>query len=160
MNLFLDSSFFFPLISIDVKEFSKQLISELLENEGFEIFRSEMVTFELSAKGTQLVNKNLLEIEDVIQGLNALVYNSTIHVVPIYYSEIQILATLLRRDHSDFIDCLTLASAVHYSDTFITLDKHLEEKSMGIWNQSIKGINAEFKVYQWKDFSKQFQLEE
>lgn len=159
MKIFLDSSFFFPLISIDVKEFNKQFISDLLKDKRFEILRSELVTFELSAKGTQYVNEDLLAIEDVIEGLNALIYNSTIQVVPIYYSEIQMLAALLRRKHSDFIDCLTLASAIHYSDAFITLDRSLEKKSISIWTQNFKEINNEFSVVLWKDFTKKYHLE-
>ena len=159
MNLFLDSSFFFPLIGIGVKELDKQLISDLLKNENFNIYRSELVTFELSAKGTKYVNEDFLTIEDVIEGLNSLMYDSRIHVVQLHHSEIQVLATLLRRNHSDFIDCLTLASAIYTSDAFITLDRSLEKNSTSIWNEKLTKINGEFQVFLWKDFKKKFLLE-
>ena len=159
MKLFLDSSFFFPLISINVKELNKKLISDLLKDERFNIYRSELVTFELSAKGTKYVNEDLLAIEDVIEGLNALVYDSSIQIVHFHHSEIQVLAALLRRNHSDFIDCLTLASAIHNSDAFITLDRSLKKKSTSIWTRNVKEINEEFRVFLWKDFTKQYLIE-
>jgi len=155
VKLFLDSSFFFPFIRIKVKEFSKQDVSDLLKNEQFEVLRSDLVTFELSAKGTKYVNEGLLKIEDVIDGLNIIVYNSSIQVIPNHHSEIQILAAVLRKDHSDFIDCLTLASAIFYSVTFLTLDEEIEEKSRDVWYQLIKDSNETFNVTLWKDFIKQ-----
>ncbi len=159
MNLFLDSSFFFPLISINVKELKKQLISDLLKDKRFNIYRSELVAFELSAKGSKYTNEGLLTIEDVIEGLNTLVYDSSIHVIQLHHSEIQVLAALLRRNHSDFIGCLTLASAIHNSDAFITLDRSLKKKSTSIWTQNIKEFNEEFRVFLWQDFTKQYLVE-
>jgi len=159
MNLFLDSSFFFPLISINVKELKKQLISDLLKDKRFNFYRSELVTFELSAKGIKYVNEDLLTIEDVIKGLNALVYDPSIQVVQLHHSEIQVLAALLRRNHSDFIDCLTLASAIYNSDAFITLDRSLKKKSTSFWSQNFKEINKEFRVFLWKDFTNQYLME-
>ncbi len=159
MKIFLDSSFFFPLISISVKEFNKQLISDLLKDKRFTICRSELVTFELSVKGTKYVNEDLLKIEDVIDGLNTLVYDSIIQVIMFYHSEIQVLTAFLRKNHSDFIDCLTLASAIYNSDAFITLDRSLEKNSTSIWNEKLTEINEEFQVFLWKDFKKQFLLE-
>ena len=152
MKLFLDSSFFFPFIRTKVKGVSKQDVSDLFKNDQFEVLRSDLVTFELSAKGTKYVNDGLLKIEDVIDGLNVIVYNASIHVIPIHHSEIQILAAVLRKDHSDFIDCLTLASAIFHSTTFLTLDEELAEKSREVWSQLIKESNETFTVVLWKDF--------
>ena len=159
MRIFLDSSFFFPLISINVKELKKQLISDLLKDRKFNIYRSELVTFELSAKGSKYTNEGLLTIEDVIEGLNTLVYDSSIQVVQIHHSEIQVLAAILRKNHSDFIDCLTLASAINTSDIFVTLDQSLKKKSVSIWTQNIQEFNEEFRVLLWKDFTKQYLVE-
>ncbi len=154
MKLFLDSSFFFPFIRVEVKELQKRDILDLLKNEKIEIFRSELVTFELSAKGTKFVNNRILTIEDVIDGLNIIVYNSSINVIPIHHSEIQILAASLREEHTDFIDCLTLASAVYYADILLTLDEELSEKSQKNWRQLITQSNEHFSVELWKDFLK------
>ncbi len=154
MKLFLDSSFFFPLIRVEVKELQKQDELNLLSDEKFRIFRSELVTFELSAKGTKFVSNGILDIEDVIDGLNLIVYNSSIDVIPIHHSEIQILAASLRGEHTDFIDCLTLASAVHYADIFLTLDEVLCGKSQKNWSQLLTQINENFSVELWRNFLK------
>ncbi|MHA1444486.1 MAG: PIN domain-containing protein [Candidatus Hodarchaeales archaeon] len=152
MRIFLDSSFFFPLISIQVKNLSKKQLADLLKNSVHEILRSELVIFELSAKGTKLVNNGVLSLEDITDGLNTLVYQSNIQVIPIHYSEIQILATILRKDHSDFIDCLILASAINYADIFITMDEKIKKNTETIWKNIIKERNEDFKVTLWKDF--------
>jgi len=152
MRIFLDSSFFFPLISIQVKNLSKKQLADLLKNSVHEILRSELVIFELSAKGTKLVNNGVLSLEDITDGLNTLVYQSNIQVIPIHYSEIQILATSLRKDHSDFIDCLILASAINHADIFITMDEKIKKNTVTIWKNIIKERNEDFKVTLWKDF--------
>ncbi|MFW9914170.1 MAG: PIN domain-containing protein [Candidatus Thorarchaeota archaeon] len=151
-KLLLDSSFFFPLIGVEVRNCPKEAILELLRTKNVQILRSELVIFELSAKGTKLVNENRLEIEDLIDGLNTIQSHPDITTLPIYYSEIQILSAVFRQNHSDFIDCLTLASAVYYSDVFLTLDSALKEKYLEIWEGDIRKIRSKFNVLLWQEY--------
>lgn len=153
-KVFLDSSFFFPLIGVEVRECPKKTILELLNNNSIQILRSELVIFELSAKGTKLVNEDVLEIEDLIDGITAIQFHPNIIVMPIFYSEVQILSTIFRRDHSDFIDCLTLASAIYYSDIFLTLDSSLKEKYHELWEEEVRKARSTFKLMLWPEFQK------
>ncbi len=152
MRVFLDSSFFFPFIGVEVKNCPKKTILDLVNLKSVEIFRSELVIFELSEKGIKYVTKGTLSIEDVIDGINGIYYGLQIEVIPIHYSEIQSLAADLRRFHSDFNDCLKLASAVHYSDVFLTLDRELHVKAQSEWLKPISAQNKQFKIVLWKDF--------
>lgn len=152
MKICFDSSFFFPFINVEVENLTKQDMLDILQDEKIEIMRSEIVLFELSAKGTKYVNEGLLAIEDVTEGLNFIYYHPTIQVIPYHYSEIQIFASLLRSNHSDFIDCLILASALYYSDFLLTFDGPLIEKAQSIWRKAISRENKEFKILLWEDF--------
>ena len=125
---FLDSSFFFPFIKIEIENVQQELIKKLMIKKDIEIFRSELTMFELSGKGSKLVNEGVLEIEDLINGINTVNFLTEVKVIPIYYSEIQTLATQFRKKHSDFIDCMILASAIYYSEVFVTLDEELKKK--------------------------------
>ncbi|MFX0095364.1 MAG: PIN domain-containing protein [Candidatus Hodarchaeota archaeon] len=152
MKVFLDSSFFFPFIGVEVKNYPTKAILDLIKLESIEIYRSELVIFELSAKGTKYVKQGALSIEDVINGINSIYYSLQVEVIPIHYSEIQSLAAELRHSHSDFIDCLTLASAVHHSDLFLTFDLELHSKAQSEWSRLLSIQNKRFKVLLWKDF--------
>jgi len=151
-KLCLDSSFFFPLIGVEVRTCPKEAILGLLNSKSIQVLRSELVIFELSAKGTKLVNANNLTIEDLIDGINAIQFHPSITVIPIFYSEIQILSAVFRKNHRDFIDCLTLASAIYYSDIFLTLNNSLKEKYLDIWEAEISQIRSKFKVMSWQDY--------
>ena len=149
----MDSSFFFPFINVEVVNCEKSDVLKLIKEEKFKILRSELTTFELSAKGVKLVNDGTIEINDLIDGLSTLQHLNSITVIPIYYSEIQILASNFRKEHSDFIDCIILASAVNHSKKFITLDDFLKKKFSDTWKKNLQ-IKTEFEILLWDDFRK------
>lgn len=124
------------------------------KKKNIQILRSELVIFELSAKGAQLVNNGKLPYEDLTKGLLTLTFHPEIIVIPIYYSEIQISAIDFHKDHSDFIDCLMLSSALHNADFLLTLDKQLVKKFSENWKNKRKKINQDFEVVLWKDRKK------
>jgi PIN domain nuclease of toxin-antitoxin system len=157
MKIFLDSSFFFPFISVEVKNCPKEAIQDLINQDDFQIYRSEISIFELSAKGTKFVVGGLLDIDDVIDGLNTIQQISQIKIIPIYLSEIQILATKLRQSNPDFIDCLIVASAALFSDIFITIDETIKTNFNEYWNNYLREKNPEFQILMWDEF-RQFYL--
>jgi hypothetical protein len=151
-KVLLDSSFFFPLIGVEVRECPKKAILDLINTKSLQILRSELVIFELSAKGTKLVNDDALEIGSLIDGLNAIQFHPDITVIPIFYSEVQTLSVVFRKDHSDFIDCLTLSSAIYHSDIFLTLDGSLKKKYHELWEEEVQKVRSEFRFAIWPDF--------
>ncbi len=152
MKILLDSSFFFPFIKVELKGCSKDEILTLINNPNEEIYGSDHALFELSAKGSKYVNAGLLDLNDVVDGLNAIQYNSSIRIVPLFFSEVQTLATMFRQAHSDFIDCLTIAAAAVYCDIFLTIDHVLQERSHKEWKDILSDQNSEFQVKLWQEF--------
>jgi len=152
-EIFLDSSFFFPFIGVEVENCEKSDVLNLITNENFQIFRSELTTFELSAKGVKLVNEGEIEITDLIDGLNSLQFMNSVKVIPIFYSEIQILSSKFRKDHTDFIDCIILASAINYSQKLISFDRTLKRKFLKKWQNEIQ-TKKNFEMILWDDFKR------
>ncbi len=153
MKLLLDSSFFLPFIAIDIEQFPRKAIQEIMTKE--EIIRSELVIFELSAKGSKLINRGELSIEDLTLGLTAIQYLKKVDSIPIHYTEIQTLACELRKKHKDHIDCLMVATAVYYAEGMLTLDKELKKKAKEEWKTVIENINKKFKILLWEEYKKQ-----
>jgi len=153
MKLLVDSSFFFPIIGVEITQCSKEAILELIRKE--DIVRSELVIFELSAKGSKLVNAGKLTIKELTQGISAIQYHQKIEAIPIHYSEILTLACELRKKHTDHIDCLIVATAVFHAEGMITLDKELKEKVKEEWKEIIEKENTKFKIVTWEEYKKQ-----
>lgn len=156
MRVFLDSSFFFPFIGVAVRECPRTAILDLLARADLEISRSELVLFEISAKGVKYTNAGMLTMQDVTDGLNVIVNLSALTVVPFYFAEIQELAATIRQDHADFIDCLTIASALHYADAFVTLDGELIKKTRDRWQEEFARLNPQFTIVHWDEFHARF----
>ncbi|MHA1992734.1 MAG: PIN domain-containing protein [Candidatus Hodarchaeales archaeon] len=153
-RFFLDSSFFFPFIKVGIEQCNQEELLRFFSREDIRLFRSEITLFELSAKGSKFVNEGKIEITDFINGINTVNFMSRVATVPIYYSETQTLATKFRKDHPDFIDCVILASAVYYSDIFVTLDELLKKKFEEKWRVGLDNHVKDFKVLLWKDVIK------
>ena len=152
MKIFLDSSFFFPFMRIDVKKVSKKEIGILLRNKNYEIFCSDLVFFELSAKASKYINQGILNMEDLLDGVSFINNYSKISKIPIQYPEILILAQEFRKIHQDYIDCIILASAVKSSDVFITMDGILREMIQTKWYKIILKENPTFHVTSFSEF--------
>lgn len=149
-EIFLDSSFFFPFIGVEVENCEKMDILNLIKNDNFQISRSELTVFELSAKGARLINEDKLDITDVTEGLSSVQLLESINVIPIFYSEIQVLASQFRKDHSDFIDCIILASAINYTQKLVSLDDTLKKKFNNKWQKKLQ-INKNFEIILWDE---------
>lgn len=154
MKIFLDSSFFFPFIRVDLKNVSKKEIGNLFRNENQKLFCSELVYFELSAKGSKYINKGILSMEDLLDGISFIQNYEKITKIPMHYPEILILAQEFRKTHQDYIDCIILASAIKSSDMFITMDSELQGKIRTTWKSIITKENSIFTVTSFSDFSK------
>ena len=152
MKVFLDSSFFFPFIRVDLKKVSKKEIGNLLRNKNYEIFCSDLVFFELSAKASKYINQGILNMEDLLDGVSFINNYSKISKIPIHFPEILILAQEFRKIHQDYIDCIILASAVKSSDVFITMDGILREKIQTKWDQIMLKENPTFHVKSFSEF--------
>ena len=153
MKVFLDSSFFFPFIRVNIKKVSSKDIGNLLRNKSHEIFCSELVYFELSAKASKFIDQGILDMEDLLDGISFINNNIRINKIPMQYPEILILAQKFRKTHRDYIDCVILASAIKSSDVFITMDAELRVKIRKIWKKLILKENPNFAVKSFSEIS-------
>jgi hypothetical protein len=87
-----------------------------------------------------------LTSSDVIDGINALIgWKNLLPIAP-WNGEVQRLAFDFRLDHSDFIDCLILASAMIHADVFISEDITLKKLLKTKWLNRVREINIDFEI--------------
>jgi PIN domain nuclease of toxin-antitoxin system len=146
MKILFDSSYFFPLIKVKVEKSSPEIFSLLHQKDTFELQFSSITLFELSAKGARMIKSGKLTSNDVIEGINALLSWKKLSSILPWNGEVQRLAFDFRLDHSDFIDCLILASAIIHADVFISEDMTLKKLLETKWLNRVREINIEFEI--------------
>lgn len=124
MNFFFDSSYFFPLIKIEIKNSLKPLLE--IYNKKNRFLYSTITLFELSAKGAKYINSEELLKSDVVNGINSLCNWKIFEKVEPWQGEIQRLAFDFRKQHADYIDSIILASAITHSDVLISEDERIK----------------------------------
>jgi PIN domain nuclease of toxin-antitoxin system len=146
MRVFLDSTYFFPLIGLAVKSVERDVVAFLLSLEDVELLCSTITLFELSAKGARLVQSGVLSESDVVEGVLALQHSRETAVRHPWTGEVQRLAMYFRKGHPDYVDCLILASAVVHAERFISEDMTIQELVQRSWMKAISDINNDFAV--------------
>lgn len=146
MKVFLDSTYFFPLMGVHEGSINQEFIPKLIETEQFQLYFSSITFFEISAKGAKLIRSGKLSEVDVVDGLNSLRNWKEVSEVEPWLGEIQRLSFYFRRDHKDFIDCLILASAVIQTDIFVSEDQQLHELVNHSWRKVISDLNEKFQI--------------
>ena len=133
MKIFFDSSYFFPLIKVKVEKSSPEIISLIHQRESIELQFSSITLFELSAKGARLIKEGKLTVNDVVDGITALISWRNISLIEPWNGEVQRLAFDFRLDHSDYIDCLVLASAIIHANVLVSEDILLKKLLKTKW---------------------------
>ncbi len=146
MKILFDSSYFFPLIKVNVEKSSPEIFSLIHQEDTFELQFSSITLFELSAKGARMIKSGKLTSNDVIDGINALISWKELSSIVPWNGEVQRLAFDFRLDHSDFIDCLILASAIIHADVFISEDMTLKKLLKTKWLNRVREFNSEFAI--------------
>ena len=112
MRLLLDTTYLLPVIGISVKGLPRDVVIELIKR-GHEILISEIILFELSAKGAKYVVLGTLTMERVLRGVRALLYDDRVSRIPAHDTAVLLTAFKLRKVLSDFINCLILSSVIN-----------------------------------------------
>jgi len=153
MKLLLDSTYFFPLIGVQVTSSPPRLLQRLLE-QSVEIHLAEITLFELSAKGAQLIQKHQLIPADVIPGINSILYEDRFYKDSSWDTDVLRIAFELRHWHSDFIDCMVLSCAIENANILLTEDKRIQKLVQE--HEAVRDIvereNAVFKVLTGEEF--------
>ena len=148
LKVLLDTTYYLPLISVNIDGIPDDLLKRLLQDKKYQLYYCEITLFELAAKGTKLsLSNNSLTIHDIIRGLDSIRWDKRlIKLSWCSHPLIMELAIEIRKFHSDFIDCLILATAVCYTDIIALFDKRLFEvvsKNRSII-EKIREINEKF----------------
>jgi PIN domain nuclease of toxin-antitoxin system len=146
VKILFDSSYFFPLIKVKVENSSPELFSLIQQKKPYELHFSSITLFELSAKGARMIKSGKLTVNDVIDGINALVSWRNISSIDPWNGEVQRLAFDFRLDHSDYIDCLILASAIIHTNVLVSEDITLKKLLKTKWLNRVREINIEFEI--------------
>jgi PIN domain nuclease of toxin-antitoxin system len=120
-RILLDTTYLFPFAGIDIQGVERDAIGKATAV-GHQLFISELSLFELAAKGAKLVANGSAEAERLVQTVQAIVSDETLRKVRLYEEGTLPLAIALRQHHSDFIDCVILASAASTCDMLVTED--------------------------------------
>ena len=134
------------MIKVKVEKSSPEIISLIHQKKPFELQFSSITLFELSAKGAKMIKAGKLTVNDVIDGLNALTSWRNISSIDPWNGEVQRLAFDFRHDHSDYIDCLVLASAIIHANVLVSEDITLKKLFKTKWLNRVREINTEFEI--------------
>jgi len=146
LKLLLDTTYFLPTIGISIKEMQKDALLTIISKKH-QIGMSQITIFELSAKGAKYIKENMLSPERVTRGLNAIIYNDGIDIIPMHDTTILQTAFKLRNMLNDFIDCLILSSAMNNSEAIITEDNEIQNlKKNTQFHNLVADLTPGFKI--------------
>ena len=130
MKIFIDTSYFLPLIKIEVEKIPQDLLINLLSEASHEYFYSDLSIFEISAKGLKFSSQTEeITPQDIRIGIDTLQNDPRLTVVSYINNPLIIeLASLLRGIHKDAIDCLIFATAICTCECINTMDISFFEK--------------------------------
>jgi len=147
MKILLDTTYLLPAIGISIRGLRKEAVLNILKR-GHEVLVSQVTIFELSAKGAKYVVEGKLSADRVCRGIKAVVYDDRIKIIPMHDTSILLTAFKLRRNVSDFIDCIIISSAINSADMLLTEDEDIHNK-----RKEIQSLKPEFKIRKLKDIA-------
>ena len=146
MKIHLDTTYLLPAVGITIKSIDKKFLLNLLQKNN-EISICDITIFELSAKAAKHIINNELTPNRAIKGIKAITYNEQLKKISTYQTNILQTAFKLKVIINDFIDCLIVSAAVHYSDVLITEDNEINSlKNNKDFIQLTKTINPKFEI--------------
>ncbi len=130
MKIFIDTSYFLPLIKIEIENIPQDLLLNLLSETSHEYFYSNLSIFEITAKGLRFSSQSEgITPQDIRIGIDTLQNDTRLSLVSYVDNPLIIeLASLLRSIHNDTIDCLIFATAICTCECIITMDVSFFEK--------------------------------
>ena len=130
MKIFIDTSYFLPLIKIEIENIPQDLLLNLLSETSHEYFYSNPSIFEITAKGLKFSSQSEeITPQDIRIGIDTLQNDTRLSLVSYVDNPLIIeLASLLRSIHNDTIDCLIFATAICTCECIITMDVSFFEK--------------------------------
>jgi hypothetical protein len=152
MKLFLDSTYLFPLLEIEITEgWTKTQLLELISKSDYQGLYCDLSIFEIFAKISKLINNHQINIEmdDVVHGIQTIRYMPKTRPIKWYDYLFEAPMFLeLKKHHSDSIDCMIFYLAVLNSETLATFDRTMIDhwKNVEKIQQWVKTVNSGFSI--------------
>lgn len=125
MKVLLDTTYLLPAIGVAISGAPSEVLL-LVRELGHRTLASSVSVLEVAAKGGKLVAGHRLARRRLVRGLRAILTDSELEVVAMNREDILVAAADLRSRHSDFLDCVLIATAAAESDVFLTEDRGLQ----------------------------------
>ncbi len=155
-SILLDTTYLLPLIGISIEELPDTLILELI-NRKYKIYTNYITLFELAAKGAKYITQGLLSSIRILKGINAIVYDDRIKKIGLEDTDVLATAFKLRVHVGDFIDCLIISTAIHYSNILLTEDETIIKLTNSTWfKELIKTLNPKLEVLNYRRFKERY----
>ena len=156
MRIAIDTTYLLPLIGIAIKGLPDNIILELISRK-YRVYINHITIFDLIAKGAKYVTRGLLSPTRVLRGVNAIVYDERIEKVSLEDSDVLALAFKLRTRIDDFIDCLIVSTAIHYSNVLLTEDSTIIKLVDNTWfKEVVQALNPDFKILDYEGFKEKY----
>ncbi len=156
MKIFIDTSYFLPLIKLTIETIPDNLLQDILSQTQNNFFYSDLTLFELTSKAFKSIRqKNEITYQDLTIGLDSIQNDSRLEPLSWANNPLIIeLAGKLREIHKDTIDCLIFATAIHNCDCLITLDRYFYDLILKneLLIKEIYSINEKFQFW-FKDLT-------
>ncbi len=118
--MIVDTTYFLPLVGIDIDEDLLKAIDENQVRITFSDIKISLITiFELQAKAAKLG----IDSDTVVKGINAIL--KSFEIIPFSESEIIRVSFKLREKLNDYIDCVIVATAVNHGKKLVTEDEDI-----------------------------------
>ena len=124
MRVLLDTTYLLPAVGVAVSAAPPDVLLRVRDR-GHRTLASSVSVLEVAAKGGKLVAGRRLARGRLVRGLRAILADPELEVLPLNREDILVAAADLRSLHSDFLDCVLLATAAAESDVFLTEDRVL-----------------------------------
>jgi PIN domain nuclease of toxin-antitoxin system len=125
-KVLIDTTYLLPAAGIRVEGVPPDA-TRRIKDAGHQVLVSEISLLEILAKGAKLASEGRADPSRVSLAIKSILSDGSIEKVGAYDNDdeggaMTMLAIELRRHHSDFLDCLILASAASRSDALLTED--------------------------------------
>lgn len=118
----MDTTYFLPLIGISPSNTNPNFLLKLLDDKGkIQLLYSTLTIIELQAKGAKESENGNLDPQRILMGIQSLSQDENFHEIKVSNNSLITELTLeLRKYHTNFSDCLILATALVSADLLIT----------------------------------------
>ena len=126
-KVLIETTYLLPAAGIAVEGVPADSVLKI-RSAGHELLASDISLFEVLAKGAKLASEGKADPERISLAIKSILADKSIEKVSAYSEETMKMAIELRGYHSDFVDCLILASAASACDIFVTEDSGIPKK--------------------------------